>query len=589
MSFCTKCGKENDNPKNQFCVYCGNRFEVEAEPIINAKATDIKDEICPNCGTTFDDKNLFCTNCGTKRATAAIVPIAAPVSKLQEEKMLQTESIQPNKKRKGFAAILLILLLILASAGGIYIYAFINGADAIPVVGKYFLENTEIESEDEINEEAEISEDDVSETEDEVIVAENPIDPPSTESVPEETPEPTEEPAEDKPEITTISVPIDFESSMVNWDYYKSEEPDTYAKLSEAEKLKWELNSFLSIFRWYRVEPFDIRKGEEKEPIYFSINWLWNNHHEQFVESHEVFSKEGLAVGKYWAVSETQINQVLTRFFGITAQKPEAFTASQHPTYSSDYYESGVYYKFEPYADGGWAPTWANAADITDNGDGTVSASYDVYGGFTDIKNEYGDRSSWIYESWDGFWYDYSRIAVVKPYMINRKITYNLISLSENIDSTETKRTWNLGIVVTASSTLPDETIQGVTYNYSPSNVLDWDANTAWVDGSDGNGEGGWISLHTEDGDNAVLSFLFILAGYNSSEDIYYKNARPKDILVEFSDGSYINYQLSDAMGQLQSIPIDGPISTSYIKIKILSTYEGTTYSDVCISEIYIS
>ena len=149
--------------------------------------------------------------------------------------------------------------------------------------------------------------------------------------------------------------------------------------------------------------------------------------------------------------------------------------------------------------------------------------------------------------------------------------------------------TWKeSGISVTASSTLPNQTSQGSTFTYIPANVLDGDNDTAWIEGIPGNGEGEWVELSTVDRESATLTVLNILPGYTKSDEVYFNNSRPKDILVDFSDGSQIDFQLKDEKGQWQNIPLGGAISTSFIKITIISVYAGTKFTDTAIAEIVV-
>ena len=84
---------------------------------------------------------------------------------------------------------------------------------------------------------------------------------------------------------------------------------------------------------------------------------------------------------------------------------------------------------------------------------------------------------------------------------------------------------------VTASSYLSEKNIKHV-----PDLIMDGDTTTAWVEGVDGNGEGESITFTF--GDLYAVSDIKIWNGYQKSEDLYYKNARPAELELEFSDGS---------------------------------------------------
>ncbi len=125
---------------------------------------------------------------------------------------------------------------------------------------------------------------------------------------------------------------------------------------------------------------------------------------------------------------------------------------------------------------------------------------------------------------------------------------------------------------------------------YYPDNVLDGDYNTAWVEAADGLGEGEWISLELE-GEQEV-SGVNIENGYKkfidgkSDDYLYNCNARAKTIRVEFSDGTYEDFELTDDFYAINQIMFSYPRVTNYIKITILDAYAGSKYEDTCISEI---
>ncbi len=131
---------------------------------------------------------------------------------------------------------------------------------------------------------------------------------------------------------------------------------------------------------------------------------------------------------------------------------------------------------------------------------------------------------------------------------------------------------------VTASSYLSEKNIEHV-----PDLIMDGDTTTAWVEGVDGNGEGESITFTF--GDLYAVSDIKIWNGYQKSEDLYYKNARPAEIELEFSDGSTERISLQDTSSGFQEFALERHV-TSYVKVKIISTYEGSKYEDTVISEI---
>lgn len=131
---------------------------------------------------------------------------------------------------------------------------------------------------------------------------------------------------------------------------------------------------------------------------------------------------------------------------------------------------------------------------------------------------------------------------------------------------------------VTASSYLSEKNIK-----HMPDLIMDGDTTTAWVEGVDGNGEGESITFTF--GDLYAVSDIKIWNGYQKSEDLYYKNARPAELELEFSDGSTEQISLQDTSSGFQEFALERHV-TSYVKVKIISTYEGSKYEDTVISEI---
>ena len=62
-------------------------------------------------------------------------------------------------------------------------------------------------------------------------------------------------------------------------------------------------------------------------------------------------------------------------------------------------------------------------------------------------------------------------------------------------------------------------------------------------------------------------------------------NIRPAELELEFSDGSTERISLQDTSSGFQEFALERHV-TSYVKIKIISTYEGSKYEDTVISEI---
>lgn len=133
---------------------------------------------------------------------------------------------------------------------------------------------------------------------------------------------------------------------------------------------------------------------------------------------------------------------------------------------------------------------------------------------------------------------------------------------------------------IVASSVFPPQTYD----NYEPQNVFDSNIKTAWVEGAAGEGLGEWIEFHA-DVEQAV-SGMWIVNGFNKTEDLYYKNHRVKDIEIVFSDGSSLTRTVADSFEQYQQIPFGTTVMSKSVRVIIRSTYPGSVDYETCISEI---
>ena len=108
---------------------------------------------------------------------------------------------------------------------------------------------------------------------------------------------------------------------------------------------------------------------------------------------------------------------------------------------------------------------------------------------------------------------------------------------------------------------------------YVASNLSDGDWNTAWVEGSSGSGAGQSVTISRASGDKATVNCLELVAGYGKSTDIYYKNARPKQVSLIADSGEVVaQVTLADSYRVVQSISFPS-VSTSSITLRIDSVY----------------
>ncbi len=121
--------------------------------------------------------------------------------------------------------------------------------------------------------------------------------------------------------------------------------------------------------------------------------------------------------------------------------------------------------------------------------------------------------------------------------------------------------------------------------HYFPENINDYNNETAWVEAAAGDGSGEWIQLNFDK--EVILNGIDFEVGYKKSKDIYLKNNRPKNVRVEFSDGSDIYIEFSDGFEYGTRIEMDS-VKTTYVKVIIEDVYKGSSYDDACISEIHV-
>lgn len=133
----------------------------------------------------------------------------------------------------------------------------------------------------------------------------------------------------------------------------------------------------------------------------------------------------------------------------------------------------------------------------------------------------------------------------------------------------------NSKIKITASSVLSKK--------YCTSNLLDYDLNNVWAEGSDGDGSGETVNINLNE--KEYVKNLILFPGHSKSEKLFTANNRLKDIEINVN-GERSKINIKDVFAPV-SIPIEK--TTLEIKIKILSVYKGNKYNDLCISEIMLT
>lgn len=141
-------------------------------------------------------------------------------------------------------------------------------------------------------------------------------------------------------------------------------------------------------------------------------------------------------------------------------------------------------------------------------------------------------------------------------------------------------------IIVNASASSElDESDLGL--DHSAAMAFDGTLTNAWCEGVSGYGEGEWVKLELDS--PCAISSMEIYAGYHKSNQLYYENSRPKEILIVFEepDGNTTSETivLEDKF-EMQVCSFEMIHYASSVTIYIQSTYPGTTFDDTLITEV---
>lgn len=133
---------------------------------------------------------------------------------------------------------------------------------------------------------------------------------------------------------------------------------------------------------------------------------------------------------------------------------------------------------------------------------------------------------------------------------------------------------------VEASSSLPSE--GGNTYG--PANLFDGSLDTAWQENAPGGGEGEWVRF--DFGSEVTVSTMEIANGYQKDGPRFTGNARVETLQLEYSDGTTQQVRLYDDTGFQEVATQAKP--TEWLRLTILSVYEGDRWDDAALSEVHI-
>jgi len=143
---------------------------------------------------------------------------------------------------------------------------------------------------------------------------------------------------------------------------------------------------------------------------------------------------------------------------------------------------------------------------------------------------------------------------------------------------------------VTASSHLK---AQG-RFNYLPKNAHDFDHESVWAEGAEGQGVGQWIDYEFAGGCPRVTAFK-VMGGHVKTKAAYEANTRPMNLKVYYNDKPLCILDLQDVRG-MQVFELEerfGPLGYNdpskpnwHLRFEIMDVYPGAKYEDTVISEL---
>ncbi|HEX2568481.1 MAG TPA: hypothetical protein VH877_02905 [Polyangia bacterium] len=125
--------------------------------------------------------------------------------------------------------------------------------------------------------------------------------------------------------------------------------------------------------------------------------------------------------------------------------------------------------------------------------------------------------------------------------------------------------------------------------NYLPLYVADDDPATTWTEGAPGDGAGEWIRVQVSAMKGATRVRLKIRNGYQKTHKLFLANARARKVALKLlPGGTTIERELTDSEGW-QEVSLEQPAGPlSGVELKIVSTYPGKKYADLCISDLQL-
>jgi len=143
-------------------------------------------------------------------------------------------------------------------------------------------------------------------------------------------------------------------------------------------------------------------------------------------------------------------------------------------------------------------------------------------------------------------------------------------------------------VATKASSSLPHRD----KLRYGAGQAHDFNLNTAWVEGVEGDGIGEFLEYSidaSEAGKDLTLTGLTIFNGYRKSKELWQDNSRVKQLKMYVDTKPYGVINLKDAFNY-QTVEIgETPLKMNkktIVRFEITEVYKGRKYSDTAITEI---
>lgn len=128
---------------------------------------------------------------------------------------------------------------------------------------------------------------------------------------------------------------------------------------------------------------------------------------------------------------------------------------------------------------------------------------------------------------------------------------------------------------------------------YEAGNLHDFDHESAWAEGVEGDGIGQYI-IYEFPGNCPRVTTVNILNGYVKNEKAWVENSRVKNLRLYYNDTPIAILELEDSrtlqwfdVGLLGNGPDADDAPAWTLKFEILEVYPGTRYNDTVISDIY--